>query len=437
MPVKPIRSNRKSFRRLLVWFALIGLLVHLPACAGTYEEPTPVLFEKSCKFQVNKSQYYGSAVHSVAMDAEGNFVFVYPSESVLFQRFDRKGGRIGPEQQVNTTPISAQASELHPQIGMTPIGEFVVVWRNHIEQEQTSVIQAQRFLANGEKRGNEFRIAEGLLSGYQMDLAINTSGAFVVTWLTFEQQTVFARAYDPDGIALSDVITVNSNVEFDKDLPKIAMDESGRFVVVWVEEEDRQLPHILRGRLFASDGAAETEPFQINEETVDNFKSWSVGMSGDGNFVVAWHPDAHDQPFIFGQRFDSMGKRIDDPFPVNTTSRSTRSYVNITMMPGGDFLVVWQGDPPPQEKSVGSGGGSQPMNDYYEYGIYARRFSNDATPYEGEFSAESGTVFNLYGYFAAAVSENWSFVVTWLVDSDFFASLFSPYADPECVEPQT
>ena len=72
-----------------------------------------------------------------------------------------------------------------------------------------------------------------------------------------------------------------------------------------------------------------------------------MAVDADGEFVVAWTSDGSggsdsNSYSIQGQRFDSAGEPLGDPFQVNTYTTDSQESPAVAAEADGDFVVVWQ-----------------------------------------------------------------------------------------------
>ena len=88
--------------------------------------------------------------------------------------------------------------------------------------------------------------------------------------------------------------------------PSVGLDGDGDFVVAWTHND--QTPGGL-GEIFARQfdaaGTADAEEFQVNSYTVSYQRLAAVALDSDGDFVIAWQSDGQDgsSEGVFAQRF--------------------------------------------------------------------------------------------------------------------------------------
>ena len=150
----------------------------------------------------------------------------------------------GGEFRVNTT---TSLSQQDPTVAMDADGDFVVAWE-HRQTDLTYDIYAQRFNAAGAPQGVEFR-ANSFISSNQTDpsVAIDASGNFVITWMSFGQQSantrgIYVQRYNALGQAQGGEIHVNTVTTDHHRDPSVAMDADGDFVVSWSSDASGSSP---------------------------------------------------------------------------------------------------------------------------------------------------------------------------------------------------
>lgn len=244
--------------------------------------------------------------------------------------------RSGAEFRVNTS----DGRQFFANAAALPGGGFVTAWLL-----QTDGILAQRFNADGARVGTEIEVNNtGFHSGWVEGLA---SGGFVVTWA--DSSSIFARLFDAAGAPFGDAFKVNTDLA-SFHLPSYVFAlPSGGFVVTWTHEGPAGATDIsVSAQLFNASGARIGGEIAVNGVGAGD-PSGSVGVAIDGGFVIVWHdphvvgggPNEFDYN-VSGQRFDSNGNKVGEPFLVNTTTASAQTEPDIASLPNGGFVVAWQ-----------------------------------------------------------------------------------------------
>ncbi len=360
------------------------------------------------EFRVNTttagSQGFASTqTQSIAMDADGNFVVTWSSSGqdgsgygIYAQLYNASGTALGGEILVNTTTANDQQ---YRAVAMAPDGSFVVVWSSNLQDGSGWGVYGQRFDAAGVKQGGEFRTNQATAGDQKYPaIAIDSSGNFVVTWVSDNQDGsglgVYARRYSAAGTAQGNEFKVNGTTGGDQDEPSIAMASGGAFVVTWTSGAD------VWAQRYSAAGAALGGEFRVNSNTAKTDDNSVVAMDAAGNFVVVWnsnHQDGTGNRYgIFGQRYNAAGAVQGTEFQVNTFTGGNQRYPSMAMAPAGDFVVTWTSD-----TRDGSG-----------WGVFGQQYQADATPRGGEFRMNTYTT-NDQLYPSVAMDATGDYVAVW------------------------
>jgi hypothetical protein len=302
------------------------------------------------EFRVNSYTTNGQGGAAVAADADGNFVVVWGSygqdgsgDGVFGQRFDATGNAVGSEFRVNSYTTSHQNS---PSVAADADGNFVVVWESRVGGS-FNYVWGQRYDSRGERLGSEFLVnSYNSASNDLPSVAVDPSGNFVVAWVASTTQVklgVFGRRYDRDGVPQGGEFLVDSPGRSGP--PRVASDAAGDFVVIW-DDQGLYGGHAVYGRRFESTGMPKGPTFRVNTYTPGYQQDSSVASDASGNFVVAWNSSGQDGQYdgIFGQRYDSAGVAQGGEFQINayTLGQQQRPSVGATGI--NEFVVAWESD---------------------------------------------------------------------------------------------
>jgi hypothetical protein len=356
------------------------------------------------EFRVNTYTTDEQYQPSVAMDARGNFVVVWESRQegsnrgVFGQRYDAAGTSLGGEFQVNSYTT---ATQYDAAVSAAPDGRFVVVWTSYGQDGARGGIFGQRYDTAGARVGGEFRVNTYTTSyQYHAAVAMDPSGRFVVVWDSNGQDGssygVFGQRHDASGMPLGGEFRVNTYTTSSQDSPAVAVDATGGFVVVWVSEQDGSSNGIF-GRRYDAAGAPLGAEFQIN--TYTTFSQYRARMARDpaGDFVVVWtSAQDGDLQSVVGQRLDTAGTALGGEFTVNSYTTDRQRRPAVAMNAAGDFVVVWE--------SVSQDGNYT--------GVFAQRYDATGAVRGSEFRVNS---FIIDDQFRADVAMDpvGNFVVVW------------------------
>jgi hypothetical protein len=364
------------------------------------------------EFRVNTNTSDVQEYPDIAMDPDGNFVVAWRSEhtgsrTTCGQRFSADGTPVGGEFQISTGSVGGRIIS-GPSVAMDNFGNFVVAWTGYTGDEE--YIYARRYSSNGSPLTGEFAVsttahADIENSHIAPSVAMNASGAFVIVWEAWHGDDghngtwgVYARAYDASGNPRGDEFIVTQL--FHGHDARVAIDDSGDFVVAWLRSGDSNHPPYgssIRFRRYNANGTPKDSAVQIVEG--DTLYIGSIGMDGDGNFNVAWssHPETYTKVNVYVQQFTSTGIAVRDPFMVNTYTIGMQSKASIAMNRYGQFVTVWH---------------SSENQDGSEYGVYGKEYNNDAMPMGGEFQVNTYTL-GRQRFPNIALGENGKYVTVW------------------------
>lgn len=132
----------------------------------------------------------------------GGFVITWlsPDQSILGQRYDANGVRLGGNFQANTYDSGQQMT---PTVAALNGGGFVMVWRS---SDTLPPIMGQLYDASGDRVGGEFRVNDGPEEAatdrsFRVDVNALSDGGFAVTWASYD---MYIQQYDASGNRVGD-----------------------------------------------------------------------------------------------------------------------------------------------------------------------------------------------------------------------------------------
>jgi hypothetical protein len=316
--------------------------------AGSAWAQTPL----GTEFQVNGSTTGDQRYPSVAADAAGNFVVVWATDGqdgsgagVFARRYDANGAPRGPEFQVNTYTTDDQS---FPSVASDAAGNFVVVWESNGQDGDSIGIFGRRFDAQGAPTTPEFAVNTQTLS-YQAaaDVAFDSSGGFVVVWMSYLQDGdytgIYAQRFDAAAARMGPEFQVNTFTTSYQLFPTVAAGPAGSFVVAWESYQDGSSDYGIYAQRFDATGPVGSE-FRVNTVTAGNQFSPTAAFDSTGAFTVAWSSPDGDLAGIRGQRFDAAGAPLGGEFAVNTYTTAAQSAPALTIDANGNADLAWRSD---------------------------------------------------------------------------------------------
>ena len=320
------------------------------------------------EFLVNGASTGEQGLAKVASNAAGNFVVAWTeyiagngsSYEIRARRFDSTGAAQGGDIAVNTYTTGVQAL---PSVAVSSSGSFVVVWHSGPDFGSGQVGQdgdgfgvfGQRFDNAGNKAGAEFQINQYTTS-YQSRprVAMNPGGDFLVVWNSPQDAqigAIMARRYDNAGSALGGEFQVNTTVLGAQYTPDVALDPSGKAIVVWTSYlQDGSDGAIFAQRLDAGGNKLGPE-FNVNTFTTSLQARPRVAAGPGGDFTIVWQSGRGSDGAgsedgsgtgAFAQHYDANGKRDGREIAVNTFTTAFQGAPAVAAQPNGQFVTAWE-----------------------------------------------------------------------------------------------
>ena len=302
-------------------------------------------------FQSNSYTVGQQDFSSVAIDANGQFIIIWQDHArdgdrsgVFGQLFDATGSFLENDFQVNT---ETRFHQDRPAVAMATDGRFAAVWGDGLI---TREIKAQVFDAQANKVGTEIRVTNPQL-GSKPSIAIDANANFVVTWEMSDGSGfgVFQQRYSAAGSALGGITPLHNLNSGNQESVDIAMNEAGNYVTVWQSAAHEQ-PHSgwgLFGNTYNTEGqitSINLFDFQINTTTTNNQQFPAVAINASGKFVVVW--ESYDlnteNGRIMAQRFYENGEKDGTEIAVYTFANHPQTHPDVVMYDDGGFFVVWE-----------------------------------------------------------------------------------------------
>lgn len=201
--------------------------------------------------------------------------------------------------------------------------------------------------------GPEIQVAATAAFQVAPAVAPDGSGGVTVVWqkLTASGWDIFARQYksEPGGSLVPHAeFQVNTSAIGCQQLPSVAADAAGNFIVVWQSDQDPGGAFGIFGRRFNSAGTPlDNVDFQVNTTTAGNQTRPAVAMAPDGSFLVTWQSDsqAGGQGWdVVAQPYHSDGSRSGGEVLVNATTAGAQHSPRAAYLaaPVAGFAVVWE-----------------------------------------------------------------------------------------------
>ncbi len=178
-------------------------------------------------------------------------------------------------------------------------------------------------------------------------IAGDDDGNFVVVWQSdgaddAAVQSALAQRFDSAGDAVASEFRASLSTTGNNSNPEVAMGPSGEFAIVW--NGPNFGGDLVAGRLYASDGSSDSGVFAVSQLTIDDPGPPSIAFLPDGGFVVSW-ASSNEPPGgreVLARRFDSSGTGVGNPFQVNSYTTGDQEAPRIAADDAGEFVIVYE-----------------------------------------------------------------------------------------------
>lgn len=302
------------------------------------------------EFQVNTVREGNQTAPAVAANADGAFLIAWhgpglDAEDIFARLFDPNGVALTDEFLVNT---DTEGQQIHPRVA-TGSGTFVAVWESRHTNQFGSIrsIRGHLFDGSAAPLGSEICIDEGIHDARYPGVAMDAAGRFVVAWLQDRTtKAVMARCFDANGVALGEPFQVNATGFGSLTRPVVAMSDSGDFVVTWDGDAKRAADDDVHARCFDPNGTPRTDQFTVNS-LCEGAQQWpAVAIDETGKFVVVWQHDHGDPNLatdVWARQFDATGLPVGEQFQLNGYVAGKQQSADVAIA-GDSLIAAWQSD---------------------------------------------------------------------------------------------
>jgi hypothetical protein len=376
-------------------------------------------------FKVNDD--VGSATQaypSIALDGSGNFVITWTdyrnaiyNPDIYTQRYNAAGLPLGSNFKVSDD--TGTAEQMYPDIAMDDSGNFVITW--HDERNRNYDVYAQRYNTSGISLGSNFRVNDGTGTALQWHpgVAMDSSGKFVITWEDWRYGfDIYAQRYSPSGVPLDTNFKVNDSAQSSGSIyPDIAMDDSGNFVITWIDYRYGSYDPNIYVQRYNYYGSSLGANYRVNDDYGSTEqRSPSLAVDSSGNFVITWEDERNGwySSNIYAQRYNPSGTPSGFNFKAgDDTLFADQRDPAIAMDGYGNFVIAWRDY-------------RQWWTDFSD--IYAQKFDTTGIPLGSNFKVNDDTGSNYQHYPAIGMDGSGNFVITWVdyrsIHGDIYAQRY-------------
>ena len=185
-------------------------------------------------------------------------------------------------------------NQYSPNIEALKDGSVIVFQSLHQESPAYNTgIYAQKFDQLGNKIGEEFRVNEYIFSNQELPkIAVNKEGSFLIIWQSYNQdgsgKGVYARLYDKNAIALTSEFIVNLQTAGNQDFPDVTAIEDNSFVCTWQNQRFESEGHDIYMQIINKQGQMVGPQQMVNDATDIDMVAPSVFSTVNNSVMIIW-----------------------------------------------------------------------------------------------------------------------------------------------------
>jgi hypothetical protein len=245
---------------------------------------------------------------------------------------------------------SADVHSVNPSLAKLDNGNVVVIYSSFNQRGTASMMDIYgRILSPaGQPVGAEFPINQIMTFNQRTPaVAALNGGKFVVVWVGEEQRSetsidVFGRVFDADGVPVASEFLVNTSTNLCAN-PAVSGTSSGGFLVAWSQRDlVRSNAWEVMARSFDAAGSAATETVRLNVNRYGDQFAPRIARLDDKQLVV-WTSLGQDKFMegVFGRYVDAQGAPVGDEVAVNTVVVSRQIHPSVTSDGANRLLALW------------------------------------------------------------------------------------------------
>src|SRR5258706_415091 len=273
---------------------------------------------------------------------------------IFSQRYLNPGITVTPTSGLTTTEAGGQAT-FTVVLATQPTANVTFSIVSNDTTEGTPVASSLTFSAANWStpqtvtiRGVDDGMVDGNVS-YSVNVSVSASTDAKYSALAAASINLTNNDDSTDPPAVGSEFKVNVYTTDNQNHAAVATSVSGNYVVAYSSYIAASTSTGVYFTLYNSSGGiihAQDYIEPVNTTTVDDQDLPSVAMDAAGNFVVVWMSKNQDGSGkgIYGQRFNAVGTRIGGEFLINTTTLNNQDQPTVAMSSTGQFIVAWKTD---------------------------------------------------------------------------------------------
>lgn len=285
---------------------------------------------------------------SVASNAAGRFAFSWESPAdgggrdIMVRSFDASFEPAWSEVRVNDPD---QTDNQTASVGIDAAGNITVIWRARLEGEVK--ILGRHVSAAGVPTGSVFEIPSGEVGAIvQPVMAMDDSGRFQVLWIESDRDkvVVLLRSFGAGGTS-GNLVTVHEEESEGQAFedPDLQASGSGNYIAAWARRAWNPtlatVAYDLQAKRLSSSGQSASSMVTVVSGD-PNVYDIQVASDDVGNWAASWLLFPGDGTYgVRARRYDAAGAAVGEEFEGLPATTTTISHSDAEMSPAGDLVI--------------------------------------------------------------------------------------------------
>lgn len=174
-----------------------------------------------------------------------------------------------------------------------------------------------------------------------------SSNTIVVVWQDNNSGIfqIFCKIFSKDLTPISSRILITDDMkENDSFYPEAKMASDGSFLLMWISKVDDH--YNVYFRKFTNNGNPITRNIKVNWDPLPELTTADIAIDDEGKFIVVWVGTGITNQVIFGQRFSKDGLPIGENFIITAESNKYSKTSPHTLLLNNKIYNVWKTEPP-------------------------------------------------------------------------------------------
>jgi hypothetical protein len=307
------------------------------------------------EFQINQTGEGNQNQPDVAIRPDGQFAVCWrgpwlelDDENILLRVFDSNGTPVTDDILVSSFTDGDQRL---PRVTALASGQYAVAWESHVYPDRSKkAVCCRVFDANGHPDSQEVLVTDQSYAARHADIAATGPEQFVVVWLNDRtRNSVWARSFDLQGLALSDSFQVDEISFKTLTYPRVSANHAGQFAVAWDGDPNSGAEDDVHVRFFDVNLSPLCSDTRLNASMAGAQQNPTIAVNEQLCAIVAWESDhllADQGMEILTRHIDVNGLACGPEKSITYTHIGDQEKPSLVMTTAGQFMLAWESSAP-------------------------------------------------------------------------------------------